>query len=409
MSPPTLTRNHLYKLAIFGEKPVFLNKHYVGRPNIGNRKQLLMRIKDLLDRRWLTNDGPYLKEFECKVALFIGVKHCVAVCNATVGLEILVRALNISGEVIIPSFTFIATAHALNWQGLTPVFCDIDPYTHNIAPSSLERLITPRTTGIIGVHLWGRPCNVEALTKIAKKHKLKLIFDAAHAFGSSYNGKMIGGFGDAEVFSFHATKVLNTFEGGIIATNDDRIAQKVRLMRDFGFLTYDTVCSAGTNGKMNEVSAAMGLTGFESLDKFIKINYKNYKIYQKNLKDIPGVSLITYDQAQKCNYSYIVIEINKNSTKINRDQLLKILWAENIIARRYFYPGCHRQEPYRSKYNESLKLKNTDMISQKILCLPTGTTITAQDINKICQIIRIAVGHGEELSKKISCKSKQVI
>src|SRR5436189_3835480 len=189
----------------------------------------MARIEDLLDRRWLSNNGPYVQEFEERLADFIGVKHCVAMCNATVALEIVIRALGLEGEVIVPSFTFIATAHALQWQEITPVFCDIDPRTHNLDVAKVEEALTPRTSGIIGVHLWGRACNVEALTEIAERRGLKLIFDAAHALGCSHGGVMIGGFGDAEVFSFHATKFFNTFEGGTVVTDDDGLATRIRL------------------------------------------------------------------------------------------------------------------------------------------------------------------------------------
>ena len=186
----------------------FKEKLHVGRPNIGNREFLSVRINDMLDRRWLTNNGKYVQEFERKIAEFVGVKYCISVCNATIGLEIASRGLGLVGEVIIPSFTFIATAHVLRWQGITPVFADVDPQTHNLDPLAVEKLITSRTTGILGVHVWGRPCNVDALTEIANRRHLKLMFDAAHAFGCSHNGRLIGNFGDAEVFSFHATKFL---------------------------------------------------------------------------------------------------------------------------------------------------------------------------------------------------------
>src|SRR5467141_1084588 len=186
-SPKLQTRD----LAIFGKPSAFAEKVHVGRPNIGNRERLLGRINDMLDRNWLTNDGPYVQQFEKQIAEFVGVRHCVAMCNGTVALEIAIRALGLAGEVIVPSFTFVATAHALQWQEITPVFCDIDPVTHTIDPRQVERLITPRTTGIIGVHVWGNACNVEALAEIAARRNLKLLFDAAHAFSCSHNDQMI--------------------------------------------------------------------------------------------------------------------------------------------------------------------------------------------------------------------------
>jgi dTDP-4-amino-4,6-dideoxygalactose transaminase len=338
----------------------------------------------------LTNNGRYVQEFEQRIADIVGVKHCIATCNATIALEIAIRAADLSGEVIIPSFTFIATAHALQWQEITPVFCDVDPSSHNIDPKQIEQKITPRTTGILGVHLWGRPCNVEALSEIAHTHNLKLMFDASHALGCSYKGQMIGSFGDAEVFSFHATKFLNTLEGGAIVTNSDELAAKIRLMKNFGFTGYDNVVYIGTNGKMNEVSAAMGITGLESLDEFIEINHQNYKQYQQELATTPGITLSIYDETEKCNYQYLVLEIDKHKLGISRDKLIEILTAENIVARRYFYPGCHKMEPYRSYFphNKTL-LPETDKLSLKIMSLPTGTAVNSSDISKVCQIIRL--------------------
>ena len=224
--PKMSAKPRLYDLAIFGGPPAFAEKLHVGRPNLGNRDRLLARINEMLDRRWLSNNGPFVQEFEAKMAAYLGVRHCIAMCNGTIALEIAIRATGLRGEVIVPSFTFIATAHALQWQEVTPVFCDIDPRTHLIDPAQIEGLITPRTTGIIGVHTWGQPCDVEALSQIAHRRNLTLMFDAAHAFGCSYRGKMIGNFGAAEVFSFHATKFFNTFEGGAIATNDGDLGRQ---------------------------------------------------------------------------------------------------------------------------------------------------------------------------------------
>ena len=390
-------------LAIFGACPFFSNALHVGRPNIGERQRLLERINNLLNRKWLTNDGPFLREFEQRISGIVGVRHCVAVCNGTVGLEIAIKATGLAGEVIVPSFSFIAAAHALQWQKITPVFCDVDPQTHNLDPRRVEEMISSRTTGIIGVHLWGRPCNVDALAEIASRYKLKLLFDAAHAFRCSYNGRMIGSFGNAEIFSFHATKLFNTFEGGAVVTNDDELAANITLMRNFGFADYDTVVCLGINGKMNEVSAAMGLTSLESLEEFIAANYRNYKQYQQQLRNVAGVRLMSYDEMQQCNYQYLVVEIDEAMTHISRDQIQEILLAENILARRYFYPGCHRMEPYRSQFpNADRLLPVTTRLASRVLCLPTGTSVGPSEINGICQIIRLAVVHGREVKDRLS-------
>ena len=383
-------KHDLNSLAIYGGTPTFKEKLHVGRPNIGNREVLLSRINDLLDRGWLTNNGPFVQEFEQRIAEIVGVKNCVVVCNGTVGLAITARALELTGEVIVPSMTFVATAHALKWQGITPVFCDIAPGSCNLDPQCVQKMITPDTTGIIGVHLWGHPCEIEALTEVAQRHNLKLIFDAAHAFGCSYNSQMIGNFGEAEVFSFHATKFLNSLEGGAIVTNNDELATKLRSMRNFGFVEQDHVGYIGTNGKMNEMSAAMGLTSMASMDEFINVNYRNYKQYQNELAGIQGVNLITFNELEKCNYQYVVLEIDKTVAGISRGELLNILVAENILARPYFSPGCHKMEPYQSDplYAKS-PLPETERFVKRTMGLPTGTAIGVEEISQICQIIRM--------------------
>jgi dTDP-4-amino-4,6-dideoxygalactose transaminase len=271
-------------------------------------------------------------------------------------------------------------------------------------------MITPRTTGIIGVHLWGQPCDIEALGEIARRRNLKLLFDAAQAFGSSYKGRMIGNFGNAEVFSFHATKFLNTFEGGAVVTNDDELAGKVRLMKNFGFADYDEVVHIGTNGKMNEASGAMGLTSLDSMDKFIAVNYHNYSQYKEQLAGIPGIRLLAYDETEKRNFHYIVMQIDENVANISRDQLQSILWAENILARRYFYPGCHRMEPYRSYFpHAGLLLPNTERLAGQVLCLPTGTAVGPDDINKICQVIRLAIDNSNAIKERVSGETAREI
>jgi dTDP-4-amino-4,6-dideoxygalactose transaminase len=289
---------HPSDLAINGAPPAFDKPLHVGRPNIGDRKAFLQRVDQILDNEWLTNNGPMVREFEGRIAAHLGVKHCVAMCNGTIALEIAIRALALEGEVIVPSWTFIATAHSLYWQGITPVFADIDPATQNLDPDAVRRMITPRTTGIIGVHLWGRAAPIDELQAIADEHGLKLMFDAAHAFGSTYNGATIGRFGACEVLSFHATKAFNTMEGGAVVTNDDELAEAMRLMRNFGFIGYDEVIHPGTNGKMIEVCAAMGLANLEMIDEVIAANKRNHSAYAEALADTPGIRVMQYSPAE---------------------------------------------------------------------------------------------------------------
>jgi dTDP-4-amino-4,6-dideoxygalactose transaminase len=376
-------------LAIDGGAPAFAEKLHVGRPNIGSQAAFFRRLEDMFERKWLTNDGPFVKEFEQRIAAFVGVRNCIAMCNATIALEILMRGVGMKGEVIVPSFTFIATAHALQWQEITPVFCDIDPVTHNLDPRRVEELITPNTTGIIGVHVWGRGCDVERLTDIAARRNLRLIFDAAHALGCSHQGKMIGTFGAAEVFSFHATKFVNSFEGGAIVTNDGDLAAKLRLMRNFGFSDYDKVGYIGTNGKMTEVSAAMGLTSLESIDDFIHTNRVNHRAYARLLADIAGLTLLAYDEREKNNYQYVVVDVDAEHFGMSRDRLVQALHAENVLARRYFFPGCHQMEPYRSYFpHAKLLLPETERLTQRIMLLPTGTAVDEPCIARIAALLR---------------------
>jgi dTDP-4-amino-4,6-dideoxygalactose transaminase len=390
-------------LAIAGGQPRFAEPLHVGRPNLGDRQRLLERIEGILDRRWLTNDGPVVRELEEKICEITGVKHCITMCNATIALEIAIRALDFSGEVIVPSYTFVATAHALQWQEITPVFADIDPRTLNMDPGCLERLITPRTTGIIGVHVWGRPCDTKAIESIAAKHKLKVMYDAAHAFGCSHEGTMISNFGECEVLSFHATKFLNSFEGGAIVTNNELLAKKIRLMRNFGFAGFDRVIYLGTNGKMTEVCAAMGLTSLESMDEVVRLNKSNYEEYTTQLKHVPGVSIIDYTSADKRNYHYVVVQIDAAACPLNRDELVDVLHAENILARKYFWPGCHRMQPYCALFpNADLLLPNTERCAQEIMVLPTGQCISSENIEEICDVIQSALKQAGTVKSALS-------
>jgi dTDP-4-amino-4,6-dideoxygalactose transaminase len=342
----------------------------------------------------LTNGGPFSQEFEKCISDYLGVSHVIAVCNATCALEISSKALNLIGEVIVPSFTFVATAHALRWQGIRPVFVDIDSATHNIDPRKLEAAITPRTTGIVGVHLWGRACDVDAIETIAQKHGLQVMYDASHGFGNSHKGKMIGNFGRCEVFSFHATKFINCLEGGVIVTNDDELAKKIRLMINFGFTGYDQVDYLGINGKMNEISAAMGITNLEAIDSIIEVNFRNYIHYLKRLSLLPGISVVKYIQTEKNNYQYIVIEVEESVSGTSRDSIVSALHSENIIARKYFWPGCHNMEPYLSESEDNKPyLPETESVASKVVVLPTGQSILPKDVERVCNVIAKSVQH----------------
>ena len=361
---------------------------HVGKPNVGDVEEFISKVREILNRRWFTNNGPVVQEFESALCQYIGVRHCIPVANATLGLSLLAKEFGEAGEVIVPSFTFIATAHAMRWHGLTPVFCDIDPVTHNIDAERVEALIGPQTRGILGVHMWGRPCEVERLEEIAQRRNLKLFFDAAHAFDCTRGGRMIGNFGNAEVFSFHATKFFNTFEGGAIATNDDALAKRLRLAMNFGFAGIDRIDSLGINAKMNEVSAAMGLVSLASLGAFIEQNRANYRNYCAEFDTIPGITVQRYSQNERANYQYIVVEVDPVLFGSTRDALAAYLHSHNVLVRKYFTPPCHRAAPYRDERVAALLLPHTDRLSERVLCFPNGTGITSADISRITRLIR---------------------
>lgn len=375
-------------LAINGAPPAFSEKLHVGRPNIGDKAEFLKYVDQIFDSKWLSNNGPLVQQLEERIANHHQVKHCIAMCNGTIALEIAIRALGLSGEVILPSYTFIATAHALQWQEITPVFADIDPFTHCLDPESVRKMITPKTTGIIGVHLWGHTAPVDELQQIADEHNLKLMFDAAHAFGCSYKGQMVGNFGEAEVLSFHATKLFNTFEGGAVLTNNDELAEKMCLMRNFGFAGMDNVIYPGTNGKMIEIAAAMGLVNLDSLDSVIQRNQQNYEAYQQGIQGLTGISLFEFDKAEKNNFQYVVLEVSKDCP-VSRDEIVAALHAENILARKYFWPGCHEMLPYRElNPHAGFFLSNTEIVAGQVVVLPTGMAMSKKSIQLICEVLK---------------------
>lgn len=394
LTPPASPR----RLAVLGGEPAFASPLHVGAPNIGDRAALMRRLDALFDGRRLSNFGPFVRLFERRVADLLGVRHCIAMCNGTVALEIGARALGLEGEVIVPAFTFVATPHALAWQGIAPVFCDIDPETHAIDPDRIEALITPRTTGILAVHLWGRPAPASRLQAIAARHGLKLMYDAAHAFGCSHRGRMVGNFGDLEVLSFHATKFLNTAEGGAVVTNDDALAARVRLMHNFGFTGLDQVEALGINGKMNELSAAVGLTSLEHLGEWVAVNRRNRGLWAEALAPVPGITLRHWGEHERRNDQYVVCEVDVAAAGISRDALVEALRAENVLARRYFHPGCHRMEPYRSHPPAGgWRLPATERVASRVMVLPTGTAVSPADIARAGELVAAIVARGPEV------------
>ena len=384
-------------LAILGGPPCFPEPRHVGTPTIPDRAALHARIDEILDTRRLSNDGPFVREFERRVAAATGARHAVAMCNATIAMQVLLRALGLEGEVVMPSFTFIATAHATAWEGLTPVFVDVDPDSHCIDPARAAAVIGPRTAAIVGVHLWGTCCDVDALAPIAADRGIPLVFDAAHAFGCTSRGRPIGEIGDASVLSFHATKVVHSLEGGAVITNDTKLADRLRLMRNFGFRGYDDIACLGTNAKLNEVSAAVGLGSLEQFPSIVELNRANLAHYRRALAHLPGFDFYAHEDREAQNWHYVIVRIDASACPLSRDELADALHAENILVRKYFSPGCHRAAPYGDHGMRCVHLGVTERLATEILALPTGTGVSPADIREITERIVSIVGQSDKV------------
>ena len=384
--------NTVDKLAIFSGDTAFSKPICVGTPFVdsGSWERYQALMEKVFERRYFTNDGPLVRKLEKKIAEVHNVKCCSALCNGTIAQILLLKALGISGEIILPSFTFIATAHSCLWQNLTPVFCDICDDTLMIDVSKAEGLITSDTSAVIGVNLFGNICNTSGLGDLCQRYGLKLILDSAHAFCCSSNDIMVGNFGDGEFISFHATKFFGTFEGGAILTNNTALDNEIKSLRNFGFRGYDDVGALGINGKMCESAAAMGLASLPEIQKRIDHLLKVRDSYCRNLEGIDGISVVPIVQKGSSNYQYMVVMVEEGEFGVSRDILCEVLWKENVLARKYFSPGCHKMEPYATQFPEvAERLPVTNASAMKILCLPTNLEDPERDTRKIAEIMAI--------------------
>ena len=397
-------------LAILGGNPAFADPRHVGTPFIPPRELLHASLDDILDARWLTNNGPFVHKLEQLLADRHGVTHAVAMCNATIALQLLFRALGLKGEIIVPSFTFIATAHAATWEKLEPRFVEISPETHCIDPAAAAAAISTKTAALVGVNLWGQPCDVARLGQIANDAGIPLVLDAAQALGcqtkhlSREQPTAVGAV--ASVISLHATKVVSSLEGGAILTNDEALAEELRRLRNFGFAGYDTVVSLGTNAKLNEFSAAFAIRGLECLDNIIQHNRIIRLMYQESLADLPGVSFHDPPTSPTANHHYAVLMVDPTDCPLSRDELMFALWAENVLARRYFYPGCHRMEPYASRLASwQPHLPVTEAVAASVLVLPASSAVSPQDVELISQRIRQALQQHDDVRERLQASA----
>ncbi len=380
----------LESLAINGGQPLFLKPIPVGQMNFPSWERFEKSFKGIFERQYYTNHGPLLTELELKLEKFLGVKNVLCMTNATIALMITAKALDLRGKVITPAFSFIATAQSLSWAGLTPAFCDIDLKTHHMDINSIEKLIDSDVSAILAVNLWGGSGDTESLQKLADKKNIKLYFDSAQGFGCERNGINLANFGEASVFSFHATKILNSAEGGCVCTNNDELAEKIRNIRS-SYGTRKTVDIPFTgNGRMSEAQAAMALLSLEDYSKNQQRNKQFYELYKQQLKDISGLNIYEPDTKGISNYQYVVVELEEKSFGLSRDRMVEILKAENILSRRYFSPGIHRSIPYCNDLPQYINaLPNTDILCNRLFQLPSGQDVSLEIIERICDLIKI--------------------
>ncbi|RXW30753.1 DegT/DnrJ/EryC1/StrS family aminotransferase [Enterobacter ludwigii] len=366
---------------------------YVTSPLLPPLEEFLPYLEKIWQNRILTNGGEFHQQLEAALAEYLGVEHLCLFSNGTLALLTALQALRIRGEVITTPYSFVATSHSLLWNGLTPVFADIDPITCNIDPSKIESLITPATSAILPVHCYGIPCDVDAIQKIADAWGLKVIYDAAHAFGVKKQGQSVLNCGDLSILSFHATKVFNTFEGGAIICPDARMKQRIDYLKNFGFAGETTVVAPGINAKMNEVQAAFGLVQLQHIDGALASRKAIYERYCELLQSIEGVSLFSAPDNVEWNYAYFPILVD-TTFPISRDCLYDMLKAQNIYARRYFYPLISSFSMYRHLPSASPdNLPVADSISQKILCLPIYPDLSVSDQKRVVDIISQCDAH----------------
>lgn len=384
--------------ARFGVRPLFDEPLHVAQLNLPPWPKVEAALSDILTRARFANHGPLVQRLETRLQDFLQVRHVVCVANGTLALMALARALEISGEVIVPTFTFPATVQALAWAGLTPVFADVRRDTHMLGVADAERLITPRTAAILGVHLWGGGCQPEEFEALSRQRGLRLFFDACHGFGCVVGGRRIGNFGDGEAFSFHATKILNAMEGGAIATNDPVLAARLRTIRSFHATETLANVSARMNAKMSEAQAAMALLSLDDYPRNRAVNRELYLRYEAALSTIPGLTLVTTPSNVESNHQYIVIEVDARRFGLDRDTLYDLLEAENIYCRKHFCPPVHDMPGFREAVQtQGASFPEAEALAQRVLQLPTGGNLPPGAVERICEHLVLIHAHAPEI------------
>lgn len=363
-----------------------MNKILVTRSSMPDLEEYLSEISEMWDTHWLTNMGPKHKQFQKALKEYMGVENIELFTNGHMSLELTLQGMNLQGEVITTPFTFASTTHAIVRNGLTPVFCDIDPITFTIDTEKLERLITDQTCAILPVHVYGNVCNIEEIERIAHKYELKVIYDAAHTFGETYKEKGIGSFGDASCFSFHATKVFNSIEGGAVCFRDKRLGDILYELKNFGIHGPEEVSAVGANAKMNEFCAAMGICNLRHVDEEIEKRKKVAECYRNHLEGVEGIQLNATQKDVKPNYAYFPVVFDEKQFGSSRAEVFDKLAENGIGARKYFYPLTNTF----SAFNRSFNVLDTPValhVSKRVLTLPIYADLAIEDVDRICEII----------------------
>ncbi len=366
----------------------FAEPIYVTRPVLPSLDQFAGRLREVWESRWLTNSGAQHQELEKRLTTLLKTPGLSLFNNGTIALVTAVQSLRLSGEVITTPFTFPATPHVLAWNGIKPIFCDIDPVTMNIDASKIEGMITPKTTGILAVHVFGTPCDVLQIQTIADMYGLKVVYDAAHAFMVEVHHKGIGCFGDITMFSFHATKLYHTAEGGALTYNDKNLKNRIDLLKNFGIKNENEVMMPGINGKMNEIQAALGILMLDELEKERSLRKKVFNVYKAHFDGIDGISLQPPSQVDVDSFQYFPIRIDQEKFGLSRDDVYEKLKAFNVFTRKYFFPLCSQFACYRQIESASPQnLPNAGKVVKEVLCLPFYGDLATEDVEKICSIL----------------------
>lgn len=384
-------KTQIDSFAIFGAKPAFDKKLPIGQFYFPSWERYEASFRGIFDRQYYTEQGPLAQQLEEKLQQFLGVKHAICVCNESIGFMMLADAMQLTGKVLVPAFNFVASAQALLWAGLEPVFCDADPDTHQIAIDQLSALIDKDVSAIMGANLWGGACNPMVLSELADAHGIQSYFDSTQAFGCAVDGVQIGNFGRAEVFSFHATNILSATEGGCICTNDDDLAGRLRNMRSSAGAGKPVNVTKTVNGRMSEAQAAIALMSLEDFLSNQKNNESLYLLYKKYLGAIPGLHPVEPTGVSFSNYQNLVCIVDEHEFGLSTDLLLAVLHAENINAQRCFYPGLHRScQLVKNMPSYENRCPSTDQICASCIQLPIGNQVSAQCVERICNILNRA-------------------